>query len=130
MIYTARQIGQMGEIAAARYLRDNGYSIVCANFRAKTGEIDLVASKGNVIAFCEVKTRKDCRHGRPSEYVTYSKRQKLIATALLFVKRYKIKNQMRFDVLEVILPPGKTHLNAEVTHIKAAFDGEDTPFSF
>ena len=37
---------------------------------------------------------------------------------------------MRFDVLEVILPPGKTHLNAEVTHIKAAFDGEDTPFSF
>ncbi len=36
---------------------------------------------------------------------------------------------MRFDVLEVILPPGKTHLNAEVTHIKAAFDGEDTPFS-
>ena len=57
MIYTARQIGQMGEIAAARYLRDNGYSIVCANFRAKTGEIDLVASKGNVIAFCEVKTK-------------------------------------------------------------------------
>ena len=46
------------------------------------------------------------------------------------MKRYKIKNQMRFDVLEVILPPGKTHLNAEVTHIKAAFDGEDTPFSF
>ena len=44
MIYTPRQIGQMGEIAACRFLRDKGYNIISVNFTAKTGEIDIVAS--------------------------------------------------------------------------------------
>ncbi len=76
MIYTARQIGQMGEIAAARYLRDNGLALY-ARISAQNRRNRLGGFKGQCHCFfCEVKTRKDCRHGRPSEYVTYSKRQK------------------------------------------------------
>ena len=130
MIYTPRQIGQMGEIAACRFLRDKGYNIISVNFTAKTGEIDIVASKGNIVAFCEVKTRKDEKHGLSSEYVSLSKQQKIIKTALLFMKRYKIKNVMRFDVLEVYIPPAKTHREAKINHIKSAFTGDETPYSF
>lgn len=51
--------GMWGEVFAARYLRDNGYEILSANYRTRLGEIDLVASDGIHIVFAEVKTRKD-----------------------------------------------------------------------
>ncbi|MBR4282798.1 MAG: YraN family protein, partial [Clostridia bacterium] len=82
MKLTARKIGQCGEIAAARYLRDNGYDIITANFRMKMGEIDIVAmSPNNVMVFVEVKTRNEDAIANPSEWVTREKQNKIIATA-------------------------------------------------
>lgn len=43
--------GVWGEIFAARYLRDNGYRIITANFRSRLGEIDIIAQKGNYMCF-------------------------------------------------------------------------------
>ena len=39
--------GVWGEVYAARYLRDNGFKIITANYRTRHGEIDIIASKGS-----------------------------------------------------------------------------------
>ena len=35
--------GKLGELAAGRYLRENGYEIITANYRCRLGEIDIIA---------------------------------------------------------------------------------------
>ena len=68
--------GVWGEIFAARYLRDNGYRIITANFRSRLGEIDIIAQKGNYMCFVEVKTRGEERLYEPKEAVDFSKQEK------------------------------------------------------
>jgi len=47
----------MGETLAALWLRLKGYRILATRLRTPVGEIDLIASKGRIIAFVEVKAR-------------------------------------------------------------------------
>jgi len=35
---------------------ENGYQILCRNFRTRSGEIDIVCRKGDVLVFSEVKS--------------------------------------------------------------------------
>ncbi len=53
---TARQIGRRGEQLAAAHLRRRGFCILAANRRTRSGEIDLIAYDGRVLAFVEVKS--------------------------------------------------------------------------
>lgn len=50
--------GRQGEARAALFLRAKGWSILDQRVRTPAGEVDLVARRGNLIAFVEVKTRK------------------------------------------------------------------------
>lgn len=49
--------GREGEARAALYLRAKGWQIVDRRVRTPAGEVDLVARRGSLIAFIEVKTR-------------------------------------------------------------------------
>lgn len=51
--------GLRAESVAAVYLRLHGYRILARRYSAAGGEIDLIASRGDVIAFVEVKARTD-----------------------------------------------------------------------
>ena len=93
--------GVWGEIYAARYLRNNGYSILSSNYVCRFGELDLVAAKNGVTCFVEVKTRNDNTAVRPMEAVDEGKRQRVEAAAKSFLSYAKIKSTMRFDVCEV-----------------------------
>ena len=55
MAVNKRATGADKEQLAARYLVDNGYTVLERNFRNKTGEIDIIAKKDNYIVFVEVK---------------------------------------------------------------------------
>ena len=55
MAVNKRAAGADKEQLAARYLVDNGYTVLERNFRNKTGEIDIIAKKDNYIVFVEVK---------------------------------------------------------------------------
>ena len=122
MELTPRRIGQCGEIAAARYLRDNGCDIITANFRRKMGEIDIIAmSPDDVMVFVEVKTRNEDAIANPGEWVTRAKQNRIIATALAFIKAYKFSGTSRFDVIEVFINKGGNHNNAKINHIENAF---------
>ena len=50
--------GKLGEDFTADYLVKNGYDIITRNYRKPCGEIDIVASKGDILVFVEVKTRR------------------------------------------------------------------------
>lgn len=47
MTFNKRTIGADKEQLAAEYLIDNGYTVLERNFRSRTGEIDIIASKDN-----------------------------------------------------------------------------------
>jgi putative endonuclease len=50
--------GHLSEYYAAIYLILKGYRIAAMRFRTKSGEVDIVARKGELIAFIEVKARR------------------------------------------------------------------------
>lgn len=113
-------VGNRGEEAAVRFLRQMGYTVVARKYRAKPGEIDIIAHHKGIIVFVEVKTRRNITFGFPAEAVTYSKRRKLIKTALCYLKQTKQEEAAcRFDVLEVLAPQGK---QIQVNHIVNAFE--------
>lgn len=53
----AQKRGLWAEWLARMYLRARGYRILAANCKTPVGEIDIIARKGGVIAFVEVKAR-------------------------------------------------------------------------
>lgn len=51
-----KEVGALGEKVAAEYLRRRSFAITDRNVTRKTGEIDLIAEKDEVLHFVEVKT--------------------------------------------------------------------------
>ncbi len=117
MITGSRKIGLIGEMRAAQYLRKKGYSICSANFKSKTGEIDIIALKDNILCFIEVKTREYGVYFQPSEAVDYRKEESIKSTAAYFIEASKLKMNVRFDIIEVIICDDKFKIN----HIENAF---------
>jgi putative endonuclease len=113
-------IGAIGEQTAALYLARKGLRIKERNFRCRLGEIDIIALDGSCLVFVEVKTRRSCAYGRPSEFVNAKKQEKLIKAAGIYTHGENV--EMRFDVVEVIyeLHCGEV-LICEIEHIENAF---------
>jgi putative endonuclease len=71
-------------------------------FRTRIGEIDLIASRGALVVFVEVKTRRDDRAGTPAASVDARKRRRLARVALHYLAlRDWVDRPTRFDVVEV-----------------------------
>lgn len=118
-------LGKWGEALAAEYLRKKKYVIIDAGFRTRYGEIDLIAENKTHLVFVEVKLRKNADHGRACEYVTWSKRRKIVNTAKFWAKGKKIKKYIRFDIIEVYAPEGISE-NYTINHLEGAFIDENT----
>lgn len=116
-----KTLGDIGEIAAVRYLESQGYNIIDKNFRCKLGEIDIIAADNDVIAFIEVKTRSSELFGQPGEAVNYYKQRKIVKTALAFISNKKLYDWMcRFDVVEIIADDFGNVININL--VKNAFE--------
>lgn len=115
--------GQLGEDAAAHFLKQLGYTILARNLRDRVGEIDLLALSpdGNCIAIVEVKTALGESAGPPPELrVGKDKQRKLTALGLRLMKRHKLQGKtLRFDVIGVTLHEDR---DPEIRHYPAAFE--------
>lgn len=99
-----RELGKLGEDIAEKYIFNQGYAILQRNFRAKIGEIDIVAKDGKYVVFIEVKTRRNISFGYPREAVDKNKQTKIKDVANIYLLRNKkYGSHIRFDVVEVML---------------------------
>ena len=119
----AVSIGAMGEEAAVKALKKQGYKIAERNYRCKMGEIDIIAKDGEYTCFVEVRLRKNNDYGSPADTIDERKRQKIIKTAQLYAVTKRIYDTpMRFDavLINASVYDGKLR-NTEIEIIKNAF---------
>jgi putative endonuclease len=96
-------LGRRGEDIAADHLIDAGLHIIERNWRCDRGEIDIIARDGDVLVFCEVKTRSSARFGHPLEAVSAVKMRRLHGLALRYVHERGIRGvPMRIDVIGIL----------------------------
>ncbi|WP_428770940.1 YraN family protein [Treponema sp. HNW] len=110
--------GKKGEVKAEKYLIDKGYTLICRNWRTRSGEIDLIAEKDGILVFCEVKTLPHSPPGSLEYVLNTRKQRKIIETAKRFLldNRQYSNSYIRFDVLVIDVPP-----YSPVYHIENAF---------
>ena len=116
-----RELGDWGEEKAAQFLRRKGYQILDRNFSCRQGEIDIVAGKGGVVAFVEVKLRKNADFVEAREFVTARKQARILAAAQLWLHVHACEKQPRFDVVEIYAPMGADSLRVQIEHLENAF---------
>lgn len=114
--------GVWGEVYAARYLRDHGFTIRTANYRTRLGEVDIVAVKDGTLIFVEVKTRSAGMIARPMESVDRQKQRKLTFAAQQYLRGEPPEKTARFDVIEVYLDANEKLV--DICHIPNAFNAE------
>lgn len=95
--------GVLGEKMAAKYLSENGFTILHQNWRHSHWEVDIIASQKNVLHFIEVKTRRTQKFGYPEDDVTKKKVQNLINASEEFLFLYPEWKLIQFDILSITL---------------------------
>lgn len=110
-------IGAWGENLAREYLIINGYAIMEQNQRIGHKEIDIIATKGDKIAFVEVKTRST-PFTDPADAVDKKKIKRLVQAADTFMRTFNIRHEPQFDIITIIGTPETTY---ELTHYPDAF---------
>ena len=97
-------LGSYGERVAAQRLVDQGMVLVDRNWRCELGEVDLVLRDGDVLVFCEVKTRTSAAYGHPLEAVGQAKGDRLRRLAMRWVEEHGVHPEgIRIDLVGVLL---------------------------
>lgn len=100
----AERQGRKGEFAAAMYLRAKGWRIMAERVRNPAGEIDLIARRGRMVIFVEVKWR-----AKPADLdlaIDTRRLSRVCAAAEAEAHKYlRDGDDMRVDVL--LLAPGR-----------------------
>lgn len=116
-----QRLGLQGEQSAIAFLERRGW--VVENHRFKMGrlEIDVIARRGALVAFVEVKTRHGNWYGAGREAVGWRKRQAIGRVAEAWRHRFGRPGDIyRFDVIEVTLRSALGGGNA-IQHIEDAW---------
>lgn len=113
-----KRLGRKGEDLAAKYLKKKGFEIISRNYRAPSGEVDIIARDGDTVVFVEVKTRADDSFANPYESVGEKKKARIRYAALHYLSRMKEDVPSRFDVLSITLAGG----HQTIEHIEDAFE--------
>lgn len=98
----AEAFGLAAERAAVLLLRAKGWRILARRLKTPLGEIDIVARRGRIVAFVEVKARPDLTAGLLA--LQPRQRQRLQRAATLFLgrqPRYAQGHDLRFDLIIV-----------------------------
>jgi putative endonuclease len=112
--------GRDAENAVARYLWWQGYRVLERNFRTRSGEVDLIARKGDTIVFVEVRSKREGSEVAPKDTVTSPKERRIDAAASAYLKQRRLTNvSVRYDIAEVRTDERGRPIRVEV--LEAAF---------
>lgn len=111
-----QKIGVLGEDIAVKYIQNKGFSVIDRNYRKKCGEIDIIAEKGKILHFVEVKSvscenlssfaggvsRETSGH-RPEDNIHSAKLRRLARTIQVYLlEKYKGNEpEWQFDAVTV-----------------------------
>lgn len=75
------------------------------NYHTRRGEIDIIAEKGDKVAFVEVKTRSNLKYDYPQTAVDYRKQQRIRTAALQWLQeeRSGFYREISFDVVAILV---------------------------
>ena len=114
-------LGAEGERRAADHMKKRGYRIVARNVRAGGVEMDVIARRGPLLVFVEVKTRRSRNLGPPEDAVDARKRARLIRGAAAWLHEHGLGiRRARFDV--IVCECDENEQGWQLRHLEAAFD--------
>ena len=118
-----KELGRWGEEQAAKHLSAIGLTIVERNWRARSGEIDIIAEDKGTLVFVEVRTRRATgRFGTAEESVDVRKIRQVRETALLYLHMSKKHGSpCRFDVIAITADDRTEPDGRKLRHIPNAF---------
>ena len=104
--------GRRAEALAAWWLRLKGWRILAARVRTPFGEVDLVARRGRMVAFVEVKRRATA--AERDFAIDHHRLKRVAAAAEALMPRFvRSGDDARIDV--ILLAPG--HWPRHLTHV-------------
>jgi len=115
--------GRKAEIHVARWLKLRGWTIKAQRFKVAEGEIDLIAQKGKIIAFVEVKQRE--KLPIKDDLVTAQNEQRLMAAAEIWVNQnfesLPSDFEIRYDLATI---EGRVRPLSKISYFPHAFRGD------
>jgi putative endonuclease len=102
-----QRTGEIGEHLAVRYLENHGYKIIERNYTRKWGEIDIIATKGDLLLFVEVKSKTVSGFDdyidsyRPEDNMHPWKLQRLSRTIQTYLAEHTETGDWQFDLIVV-----------------------------
>jgi len=112
-----QQLGQTAEDLAIKHLKKQGFSIIARNYRYQRAEIDIVATKHQLLVFVEVKARSSNQFGDPETFVNSKKQALVHAAAEHYIIAQDWNYAIRFDIIAL-----SRHSNHwELIHFEDAF---------
>lgn len=98
-----RQLGDVGEELVAEQLVREGFVVRDRNVLCRRGELDIVAERGRLLCFVEVRMRSSPAWGDPSLTVSRTKQRKVILSAMEYLQKNRLQDRLiRFDVASVL----------------------------
>lgn len=124
---TTKEIGNLGERKAARYLMRRGYWIKARNYRAGKYEIDLIAESLFSVVFVEVKTRnyreKDPADPIPPRRAVDNEKIKFIKRAAAqYLRQFPTWKKQRIDIIEVWMTENKVFWINRIKDVKSSYE--------
>jgi putative endonuclease len=120
-IIAVKSVGDDYETRAAQWLQQQGWQLLARNFRARTGEIDIIAQHGDCLVFLEVRARRNPAFTSAAGSVDRRKQQRILRTAQWYLQRHPAMNGMpcRFDV--IAFEPRQSGASLDIRWIRGAF---------
>ena len=133
---TPKELGNLGEKIARKYLERKKYKILSQNFERKWGEIDIVAKKKDMISFFEVKTLRSAINGHPAEVgrspqvssfypedqVSLKKKRQLWKMAQIYLSENKIPFDTPYQIDIIAVEISLDFKRAKIRHLENAIE--------
>lgn len=115
--------GRKAEAHVARYLKLRGWKLLDQRFKTPEGEVDLIAQKGAILAFVEVKQRE--KLPTRDDLVTASNERRLMAAAEIWVNRNFADLPPDFEIrFDLAVIEGRVRPLSKVSYTPHAFRGD------
>jgi putative endonuclease len=95
------EFGKKGEALAISWLEKNGFRILARNWRHGRLEVDVIASRNDLLHFIEIKSRRGNRFGQPEESVDEKKLNNMMSAGDEYQYQHPEWERIQFDILSI-----------------------------